>query len=55
MTAVVERALALYAEQVDGREAADVFFARLSNEHGVDLDLDRIIREGRKPHGGLDL
>jgi hypothetical protein len=55
MTAVVERALTLYAEQVDGQEPAADFFARLSNDHGVDIDLDLIIREGRKPHDGPDL
>ena len=54
---VVERALELYAHVEPEREAAPDFYARISREYGadVDLDLDSVIREGRKPNSGIDL
>lgn len=52
---VVERALEAYEIRDTGREPAEVFYARLSTESGVDIDLEAVIREGRKPHGGIKL
>jgi hypothetical protein len=37
------------------RETAPDFYARISGEYGTDLDLDVIIREGRKPNSGVEL
>ncbi len=55
---VVERALELYAHQEkpeEPKESAGDFYARLSREYGTDIDLQAIIDENRKPHGGIDL
>lgn len=52
---VVERALELYEVREAGREPAAAFYARLSAQSGTDLDLEAVIRAGRRPHGGIDL
>lgn len=52
---IVERALESYEIRETGREPADAFYARLSQQAGVDIDLDEIIRSGRNPHAGIDL
>lgn len=52
---VVERALELYEVREAGREPAAAFYARLSTQSGTDLDLEAVIRAGRRPHGGIDL
>lgn len=52
---VVERALEAYEIREAGREPAASFYARLSARTGTDIDLDAVIREGRRPHKGLDL
>ncbi|WP_342363966.1 plasmid stabilization protein [Terrarubrum flagellatum] len=52
---IVERALESYEIREAGREAAASFYNRLSSAHGVDIDLDAIIREGRGAHSGPDL
>ena len=49
---VVERALEAYEIREAGREPAPKFYARISADHGSDLDLDAIIRETRHPHEG---
>lgn len=51
---IVERALEAYEVSETGREPAASFYARLS-ENGVDIDLEAVIREDRKPHHGPDL
>lgn len=52
---VVERALELYEVREAGREPAAAFYARLSAQSGTDLDLEAVIRAGRRPHGGIEL
>lgn len=51
---IVERALEAYVRET-GREPAQAFYQRLAADHGTDLDLETVIREGQKPHGGLEL
>jgi hypothetical protein len=51
---VVERALELYAQHEHGRESAHDFYARISRDYGVDIDLDAIIRKDRVDHSGPD-
>jgi hypothetical protein len=51
---IVERALEAYEVRETGREPAAAFYARLSKE-GVDIDLEDVIRQDRKPHAGTDL
>ena len=52
---IVERALESYEVREAGREPAASFYARVSRESGVDIDLEAVIREGRKAHPGPDL
>lgn len=52
---VVERALEAYEVREAGREPAGRFYARLAAEAGTDIDLDAVIRAGRRPHEGIDL
>jgi hypothetical protein len=52
---IVERALESYEVRETGRETASSFYARLSNEFGVDIDLSAVIAEGRDKHGGPEL
>ena len=52
---IVERALEAYEVREVGREAAAAFYARLSKEHGTEIDLDAVIRESRQPHTGPEL
>jgi hypothetical protein len=51
---IVERALEAYEVRETGREPAAVFYERLSRD-GVDIDLEEVIREDRRPHEGADL
>jgi hypothetical protein len=52
---VVERALESYEIREAGREAASTFYARLSSDHGSDVDLEGIIRGSRQIDAGPDL
>jgi hypothetical protein len=52
---VVERALEAYEIREAGREPASVFYARLANDYGSDLDLEVVIRENRKIDPGPEL
>ena len=52
---VVERELESYEIRETGREPASAFYARLSNEHGSDIDLETVIRESRRIDPGPDL
>ncbi|UVC10332.1 plasmid stabilization protein [Rhizobium sp. TH2] len=52
---IVERALEAYEVREAGREPAAAFYQRMADPSGIDNDLERLIRENRKPHGGLDL
>ena len=52
---VVERALEAYEIREAGREPASSFYARLSVNDGTDVDLEAVIREGRRVHSGPDL
>ncbi len=52
---IVERALENYEVQQTGREPAAAFYSRISAQYGTDVDLDSVIREGRRPHKGIDL
>ncbi|QKD06064.1 type II toxin-antitoxin system VapB family antitoxin [Mesorhizobium loti] len=52
---VVERALESYEIREAGREPASAFYASLTASSGVDIDLDKIIREGREVHPGVEL
>lgn len=52
---IVERALESYEVRESGRQAAVDFYAELSRDRGDDIDLESVIRERRRPHGGLDL
>lgn len=52
---IVERALESYEIRETGREAAEMFYARLAAQAGADIDLEEIIREGRRPHRGIEL
>ena len=48
---VVERAL----ESYEVREAASLFYARLADQSGTDIDLEAIVRENRQPHQAVEL
>lgn len=52
---IVERALEAYEAQHSDRELASAFYARLSSDHGTDIDLEKVIREGRDHHAGIEL
>lgn len=52
---IVERALEAYETRQAGREAAPSFYARLSAHYGTDIDLETVIREGRRVNPGPDL
>ena len=52
---IVVRALEVYEIREAGREPAAAFYARLASDHGADIDLDAVIREGRKANLGPDL
>jgi len=52
---VVERALEAYEARESGRETAAAFYARVTAEHGTDIDLEAVIRASRRMHAGLDL
>lgn len=52
---VVERALEAYEIREAGREPARVFYSRLSDSYGTDIDLEAVIRADRRSHTGPDL
>jgi len=52
---IVERALESYEVREAGREPAAAFYARLSSDHGTDIDLEQVIRDSRTVHPGPDL
>ncbi len=52
---IVERALEAYEAAQTGREPARSFYSRLGKDYGVDVDLDALIRDGRRPNPGIDL
>lgn len=52
---IVERALESYEVRESGREPAAAFYSRLAVQVGTDLDLESVIREGRRTHIGVDL
>ena len=52
---IVERALEGYEVREAGRERASTFYARLQAECGVDIDLESVLRESRKPNTGPEL
>lgn len=52
---IVERALEAYEIREAGREPAAAFYARLASDEDPDIDIDALIREGRKAHSGPDL
>jgi len=52
---IVERALESYEVREAGREPATAFYARLSSDHGTDIDLEQVIRDSRTIHLGPDL
>ena len=52
---VVERALESYEIREAGREPASTFYTRLAARSGADIDLEKIIREDREIHSGLEL
>ena len=50
---IVERALEAYDIAQTGREPAPEFYARVSRDFGVDIDLEKVIRENRSPNEGI--
>lgn len=52
---IVERALESYEARGGGSEPAAGFYDRLKAEAGEDIDLDSILRAGRKADAGPDL
>ena len=52
---IVERALEAYEVRETGREPASVFYGRLASRYGTDIDLEAVIREGRRANAGPDL
>ena len=52
---VVERALESYEVREAGREPASLFYARLTDQSGTDLDLEAVVRENRQPHQAVEL
>lgn len=51
---IVERALDLYERQSMPVESASAFYARMSRDLGVDIDLEKIIKAGRMERLGSD-
>ncbi|ENN85242.1 hypothetical protein RHSP_54764 [Rhizobium freirei PRF 81] len=52
---IVERALESYEIREAGREPASSFYARMAMTDGEDIDLEAVIREGRRANPGIDL
>lgn len=52
---VVERALEAYEATQAGREPATLFYARVSQSFGTDIDLDDVLHGQRLPHAGPEL
>ena len=52
---IVERALEAREVGEVGREPASFFYARLAATYGTDIELEAVIREGRRVNAGPDL
>lgn len=52
---IVERALEAYEIRETGREPASSFYARLSSKYGTEIDLESVIRQGRRVNKGPNL
>jgi len=52
---IVERALEAYEIREAGREPASIFYARLTTNYSTDIDLEAVIKAGRRTHEGPDL
>jgi hypothetical protein len=52
---IVERALEAYEIREAGREPSAAFYARLSGDYGIDVDLEAAIRENRRINLGREL
>jgi hypothetical protein len=56
IASIVERALEAYEIRETSREPAASFYARMAAPSDAeDIDLEAIIKEGRKKHPGIDL
>ncbi|WP_448951591.1 plasmid stabilization protein [Labrys neptuniae] len=51
---IVERALEAYEAEAIRREPAATFYVRLTDEASADVDLEHMIRRGRRPHSGIE-
>jgi hypothetical protein len=54
VASIVERALEAYESREAGREPAAAFYARVTRDHGDDIDLEALIRADRQPAPGPD-
>ncbi len=52
---IVERALEVYEVREAGREPAAAFYARMASDYSADVDLEAVIREGRRTNPGPNL
>lgn len=52
---IVERALEAYESRQAGREPAAAFYDRLTDKFGTDIDLEAVVREGRRAHSDPEL
>jgi len=52
---IVERALEEYAAHQTGRSPAAEFYQEVNRRFATDLDLEEILRPGRRAHPGVDL
>jgi hypothetical protein len=52
---IVERALEAYEVREAGREPAIESYARVSENFGTEIGLEKVIRENRKVHQGPEL
>jgi hypothetical protein len=55
VASVVERALEAYESRESGREPAAAFYRRVADDYGQDIDLEDLIRAGRRADPGPDL
>lgn len=52
---IVERALEAYERREASHEPPEIFYQRLSETWGEDIDLDALVQDHRGPHAGPDL
>ena len=52
---IVERALEACDIAQTGREPAQEFYAQVPRDFSADIDLEKVIRENRMPHAGIEL